>query len=224
MYNPKINEAEWIPMRGLANDLSWGEERSMVALANYIPHVQKEGKRIARLRVRRVVSSLDNDTSTMSMEEEEELQFSDAPSMSLPTDMDCEADEESEGAEGSKGDVSGQKSAEEGVEVSPRIDQHRRAQNWGPVMEEYEGLAFDDPCSGSDTTVTGADSPSAPLSSPRDKSGDSQPTMSRGSAPCSQESPMEAGGMLPLTAVVTTPASSVDTVEVHVSQSELDNL
>ena len=37
VYNPMLNEAEWIPMRGLANDLSWGEKRSMVALANYIP-------------------------------------------------------------------------------------------------------------------------------------------------------------------------------------------
>ena len=48
--------------------------------------------------------------------------------------------------------------------------------------------------------------------------------MSRGSAPCSQESPMEAGEMPPLTATVTTLASSADAVEVHVSQSKLENL
>ena len=48
--------------------------------------------------------------------------------------------------------------------------------------------------------------------------------MSRGSAPRSQESAMEAKGMPLLTATVTTPASSADAVEVHVSQSELDNL
>ena len=123
MYNPMLNQAEWIPTRGLANDLSWGEERSMVALANYVPHVQKEGKRIARLRVSRVVSSPDDDTSTMSMEEEEELQFSDTPSRSPQMDMDHEADEESEGTEGSEGDTSGQKNTEEGVEASPHIDQ-----------------------------------------------------------------------------------------------------
>ena len=91
-------------------------------------------------------------------------------------------------------------------------------------MEESEGLAFHNPCSGSDTTITRADSPSVPLSSPHDESGDSPPTMSRGSAPRSQESPMEAGKMPPLTAAVTMPASSVDAVEVHVSQSKLDNL
>ena len=30
MYNPTLNGAKWIPMRGLANDLSWAEERSVV--------------------------------------------------------------------------------------------------------------------------------------------------------------------------------------------------
>ena len=219
-----LNEAEWIPMRGLANDLSWGEERSMVALANYVPHVQKEGKRIARLRVSRVVSSPDDDRSTTSMEEEEESQFSDTPSMSPWTDMDHEADKESEGAEGSKGDMSGWKSPEEGSEASLRIDQHQHSQNWESMMEESEGLAFDNPCSGSDTTITRADSPLAPSFSPCDESGDSPPTRSRGSAPHSQGSPMEAGRMLPLTVTVAMLASGADAVEVHVSQSELDNL
>ena len=218
-----INEAEWIPMRGLANDLSWGEERSAVALANCIPCAQKEGRRIARLRARRVVSSPDDDTSTTSMEEEEESQFS-SPSTSPQMDIDCEADEESERAKGSKGDMSGWKSTEESVEASPHIDQCRHTQNWESVMEESEGLAFDNSCSETDTTITGVDSPSGPLSSPHDKSGDSPPTMSRGSAPRSQESPMEAGKMPPLTATVITPASSADAVEVHVSQSKLENL
>ena len=44
MYNPTLNEAEWIPVRGLASDLSWGKERSTVALANYVPCMQKEGR------------------------------------------------------------------------------------------------------------------------------------------------------------------------------------
>ena len=84
-------------------------------------------------------------------------------------DTDHETDEESEGAEGSGGDVSRWKSNEEGVEASPCIDQCRRAQNWESVMEESEGLAFDDPRSGSDTTVTGVDSLPVSLSSPHDK-------------------------------------------------------
>ena len=120
--------------------------------------------------------------------------------------------------------MSRRKSAKEDVKASPHIDQCRCTQNWESVMEESEGLAFADPHSGSDATVTRVDSPSAPLSSPCGKSGDSPPTMSRGSAPHSQESPIEAGEMPPLTATVTMPASSVDAVEVHVSQSKLDNL
>ena len=153
-----LNEAEWIPMRGLANDLSWGEERSVVALASYVLHVQKEGKRIAGLRASRVVSSPDDDTSTMSMEEEEESQFLDAPSMGLQMDMDHEADVESEGAKGSE-DVSGQKSLEKDGKDSLCIDQCRHSRNWESIMEGSEGLAFDDPHSGSDTTIMGVDSP-----------------------------------------------------------------
>ena len=91
-------------------------------------------------------------------------------------------------------------------------------------MEESEGLAFDDPCSGSDTTVIRADSLSTPSFSPCDESGESSPTRSRGSASCSLGLPMEAGGMPLLMAAVAMLASGANTVEVHVPQSELDNL
>ena len=33
-YNPARDEAEWVPVCGLANDLTWAEERSTMALAN----------------------------------------------------------------------------------------------------------------------------------------------------------------------------------------------
>ena len=39
VYNPTRDEAEWVPTRGVANDLSWVEERSAVALANYVPWI-----------------------------------------------------------------------------------------------------------------------------------------------------------------------------------------
>ena len=48
-YNPTMNEAEWVPICGLANDLSWAEERSTVALANYVPCIPAEAAWIARL-------------------------------------------------------------------------------------------------------------------------------------------------------------------------------
>ena len=93
VYNPALNETEWVPVCGLANDLSWAEERSAVALANYVPHVSVEAAWITRLRKGWVMSCPGNDSSTMSMEGEES-QFSDAPSTNPPTDTDHEVGEE----------------------------------------------------------------------------------------------------------------------------------
>ena len=109
-------------MRGLANDLSWAEERSAVALANYVLCTPKEAERIARLRAGRVGSCPGDDSSTMSMEGEEEAQFSDAPSMGLHMDTDHEAGEESEEPVGSEEEVSRWMSLGEGDETSPCID------------------------------------------------------------------------------------------------------
>ena len=89
-------------------------------------------------------------------------------------------------------------------------------------MEDLEWLAYDNPCSSSDATITGADSPPRPQLSSHDKSTNSPPNTSRGSAPCLLGSPIEQ--MLPLVPEVTTPASGVDTVVVHVPQVELDDL
>ena len=51
MYNPALNEAEWVPVCSLTNDLSWAEERSAMALAIYVPHAPVEVVWITRLRV-----------------------------------------------------------------------------------------------------------------------------------------------------------------------------
>ena len=48
-YNPAKNEAEWVPAHGLANDLTWAEERSAMALANYVPRIPEEAAWIVRL-------------------------------------------------------------------------------------------------------------------------------------------------------------------------------
>ena len=55
-YNPAMNEAEWVPVHGLANDLTWAEESSAMALANYVPCIPAEAPRIARLGACRIVS------------------------------------------------------------------------------------------------------------------------------------------------------------------------
>ena len=173
MYNPTLNEAKWIPVRWLANDLSWGKERLAVALANYVLCAPREGKRIARLGVGRVVSWLGDNSSTMSMGEGEESQFSDAPSMGPHMDTDHEAGEESEERVGNEGEVSRWMNPAEEAEASPRIDQCQHSQNWESIIKESVGLAFDDPHSGSDATITGVDSLSVPPFSPCDESGDS---------------------------------------------------
>ena len=48
-YNPALNEARWVPVCSLASNLSWAEERSAVALANYVPCASAEAAEITRL-------------------------------------------------------------------------------------------------------------------------------------------------------------------------------
>ena len=48
-YNPAKNKAEWVPVCGLTNDLTWAEERSAVTLENYVLCIPEEAARIARL-------------------------------------------------------------------------------------------------------------------------------------------------------------------------------
>ena len=69
-YNPAMNEVEWVPVCGLANDLSWAKERSTVALANYVPHVPAEVAQMARLGASQIVSCPGDDSSTSAEEEE----------------------------------------------------------------------------------------------------------------------------------------------------------
>ena len=108
-------------MHGLANDLSWAEERSVVALANYVPHAQGEAERITRLGAGRVMSCLGDDLSMMSMEGEES-RFSDAPSTGPPTDTDHEVGKESEEPVGSKEGTNGRTSPGDGAEANPHTN------------------------------------------------------------------------------------------------------
>ena len=149
-YNPTLNEVEWVPAHGLANDLSWAEERSAVALANYVPCAPVEVAWITRLRAGRIVSCPGNDSSTSA--EEEEALHSDTQSTNPPTDTDPEAGDESEDGAG------GQTSPEVAVERT----KHWCPWNWEATVEEAEGLAYDDPWSDSDTTVMGVDCSQGP--------------------------------------------------------------
>ena len=108
VYNPTLNEAKWVPVCGLANDLSWAEERSAVALANYVLRVPAEVAQIARLGASRIVSCPSNDSSTSA--EEEEVWHSDTQSTKPPTYTDPEVGDESEDR------VGGQTDPEDAVE------------------------------------------------------------------------------------------------------------
>ena len=169
-YNPTLNEAEWVPACGLANDLSWAEERSAMALANYVPHASAEVARITRLRAGRVVSP-SNDSST-SVEGEESWHL-DASSM----DTDCEMGDESEGG------ADGQMRPGDEAETNTCTNQCQHPQNWEAIMEESEGLAYDDPHSDSNATIMGVDSLQGPQLSSHDEPADSPPNTIMGFGP-----------------------------------------
>ena len=148
-YNPAKNKAEWVPVCGLTNDLTWAKERSTVALANYILRIPEEVAQITRLRAHQLVS-WPNDSSMLG-EEEEEAWDSEPPTM----DTELKWGEESK-------DRARQTDLEE--EGEPNRWQHSR--DWEAVMEGSEGLAYDDPWSDSDATVMGVDCLWRPASSP----------------------------------------------------------
>ena len=89
-----MNEVEWVPVCSLANDISWAEERSAVALANYVPHIPAEAAQITRLGASRMVRCPSDDSSTSA--EEEEAQHPDVQT----TDTDPKPEDESEDGAG----------------------------------------------------------------------------------------------------------------------------
>ena len=95
-YNPARDEVEWVPACGLANNLTWAEEKSTVALANYVPCIPQEAGWIARLRACRLVSW---PAHSFTLEEEEEEQeegqeWEEADPEPSSTDMELEQGEE----------------------------------------------------------------------------------------------------------------------------------
>ena len=70
-YNPTRDEAEWVPARGVTNDLSWAEERMAVTLANFVLHAPQEADRIVELRTCHLLAWTDNSCSE---EEGEQMQ------------------------------------------------------------------------------------------------------------------------------------------------------
>ena len=177
-YNPALNEAKWVPAHGLANDLSWTEERSAVALANYVPSVPMEAAQIARLGVSQVVSCPSDDSSTMSMEGDESW-VSDAPSINPPMDTDHKVGEESKEPLRSMEEADRWMNPADEAERNAHNNQCQCPRNWEAIMEESERLAYDDPRSSSDATIMGVDSPPRPQLSSQDESENSLPNTPR---------------------------------------------
>ena len=74
-YNPGRDEAEWILAHGVTNDLSWVEERSAAALANFVPCIPQEADCIAELRTHRFLGW--SDDSSLEEEDDEQMQEED---------------------------------------------------------------------------------------------------------------------------------------------------
>ena len=75
-YNATRDKAEWVPTRGVTNDLSWAEERMAVTLANFVPHIPQEADRIAELGALHLLGWTDDSPSEeddeQTLEEEDE--------------------------------------------------------------------------------------------------------------------------------------------------------
>ena len=113
------------------------EEKSAMALTNYVPHVSQEAAHIAGLRAHHLMSWPDD-----SSQEEEE-------------DEHEEAEEQGEAGPESPSGSAALEQGETEQEAKPR---RRRSREWGSIMDEEseeECLAFDDPQLDSDTTAGG---------------------------------------------------------------------
>ena len=135
-YNPTRDEAEWVPMCGVTNDLSWVEEKSTMALANYVPCTSKEGACIVRLGACHLMSWSNNSSSTEEQEEE---------------------GEEGEHEEGEEWEEVGPEPPSSNTELEQGVveEEPERSRDWGSTMEEEECLTFNDLQSDSYTTADG---------------------------------------------------------------------
>ena len=139
-YNPTRDEAEWVPICGVTNDLSWVEERIAVALANFVPRVPQEVDCIVELRACRLLAWADD--SPLEEDDEQMQEEDDEP----------EGDEHEEAEEWEEEDPADlEEQGETGLEADPL----RQLREWGSIMDDEQPLAFNDPQSDSDATVGG---------------------------------------------------------------------
>ena len=89
VYDPTRDEAEWVPTRGVANDLSWVEERMVVTLANFLPCASQEADHITELRTCHLLawmdeSSLEDEGKEMQEEDDAHEQMQEEDDEHIP--------------------------------------------------------------------------------------------------------------------------------------------
>ena len=87
-YNPARDEAEWVPAHGIMNDLSWVEEKSAVALANYMPCISQEAACITGLWTHHLVSWPDDSSSEEENDGQTDEEDDEGEEEEDPTDME----------------------------------------------------------------------------------------------------------------------------------------
>ena len=152
-YNPARDEAEWVPARGIANDLSWAEEGSAVVLANYVPCIPQEAAHITELGAHCLVGWPNNSSSEEEDDEQTEEEDGEQEGDEPEGDEHEEAERQGEADPESPSSGTALEQGETEQEVEPRGRQ--RLWEWGSIMDEEEPLTFDDPRSDSDATVGG---------------------------------------------------------------------
>ena len=140
VYNAARDEVEWVHTCGVANDLSWAEERMAVMLANFVPRIPQEVDHIAEFGACSLLGWAND--SPLEGDDEQTQEEEDEP----------EGGEHKEAEEREEEDPP---NLEEQGEMGLGADPWRRLWEWGSVMDEEQPLTFDDPRSDSDTTVGG---------------------------------------------------------------------
>ena len=99
-YNPTRDKVEWVPTCGVANDLSWAEEKSAMALENYVPCISQEAASIARLGACCLMSWPDSSLSEEDEQEEDEQEEDEQEEDEQEEDEQEEEEDEHEEVEG----------------------------------------------------------------------------------------------------------------------------
>ena len=159
-YDPARDKAEWVPARGVANDLSWAEERMAVTLVNFVPRTGQEVDHLAELRTHRLAWTDDSSSE----EEGEEMQEEDDSHKQMREEEErippplLEDNEHGVGEGRGEPDPKAPPGDETHSwgEAKPQSEPRRWSREWASIMDNEQPLAFDDLWSDSDCPTLGS--------------------------------------------------------------------